>query len=124
MRLSPAVLLLALALSAPVACGGDEPRDDAAPTSTASTSAAPDSCEPVAESPDGEYVVADAGEVTLRMVGSGLTVDVRSTDGWSTSVNSDNAGADIQFNRGDEEIVFEADIEAGRLVLQVCDHTD
>ncbi|SDF24164.1 hypothetical protein SAMN05660662_1505 [Blastococcus aurantiacus] len=148
MRFSPAVFLPVLALSALVGCGGKEQPDDAAATTTAepapessapgSSSATasdspgaaspgqvprpgPDSCEPVAEAPDGVYVVADAGEVILRLEDSGITLDVRSTDGWSTSVDSDEDEADVEFTRGDETIDFEADVEAGRLVIQVCD---
>ena len=152
MRLPSAVLLTALALSGLVACGGDDPADDAgAPSSTATseestsgTSSSPPSsssqssgspgaaspgqvprpapgrCEPVPESADGRYVVADAGEVTLRLVDGGLQVDVSSSNGWNTSVDSDDDEADIEFSQGDDELDLEADVEAGRLVIQIC----
>lgn len=150
MRLSSAVLLPALALSALVACGGDDPPDDAASTTSATPTTeesspapsapgsaptsgspgaaspgqvpvpAPGSCQPVPESADGRYVVADAGEITLRLENGGLQVNVSSSNGWGTSVNSGNDEVDVEFRRGDEELDFEADLENGRLVIQIC----
>ncbi|WP_040337260.1 hypothetical protein [Candidatus Blastococcus massiliensis] len=149
MRFRPAGLLPVLLLSALVACGGDEPQDDPEPTATAATTSeespptsspsppdgspggaspgqvprpSPGSCQPVAESPDGRYVIPDVGEIELRLEGPGeLTLNVRSSGEWSTSVDSDDDEAEIEFTRGDEEIDFEADVEGGRLVLRICD---
>jgi hypothetical protein len=84
----------------------------------------PGSCEPVAESADGRYVVADAGEITLRMEDGTLRLNVSSSNGWSTSVHSENSEADVEFRQGDDELDFEAELEGGRLVLQICDDDD
>lgn len=84
----------------------------------------PGSCEPVAESPDGRYVVADAGEITLRMEDGALRLNVSSSNGWSTSVHSENSEADVEFRQGDDELDFEAELEGGRLVLRICDDDD
>lgn len=81
----------------------------------------PGSCEPVPESSDGRYVVADAGEITLRLGTGALQLEVSSSGGWSTSVDSDDDEADVEFRRGDDELDFRADLENGRLVLQICD---
>ncbi len=80
----------------------------------------PGSCEPVAESADGRYVVADAGEITLRMEDGTLRLNVSSSNGWSTSVHSENGEADVEFRQGDDELDFEAELEDGRLVLRIC----
>ncbi|MGY1751664.1 hypothetical protein [Blastococcus sp. SYSU D01042] len=85
---------------------------------------APGTCEPVAESADGRYVVADVGEIELRMEGGSVRLNVSSTGGWGTRVNSDDDGAEVEFRRGEEELDFEADLEGGRVVLQVCDDDD
>ncbi|SDF28180.1 hypothetical protein SAMN05660485_02972 [Blastococcus fimeti] len=84
----------------------------------------PGTCEPVAESADGRYVVADAGEITLRMEDGNLQLNVSSSNGWSTSVHSENSEADVEFRQGDDELDFEAEIEDGRLVLRICDDDD
>ncbi len=84
----------------------------------------PGSCEPVAESADGRYVVVDAGEITLRMEEGMLRLNVSSSNGWSTSVHSENSEAEVEFRQGDDELDFEAEIEDGRLVLQICDDDD
>ncbi len=81
---------------------------------------APGTCEPVAESADGRYVVADAGEIVLRMENGGLSLNVSSSNGWGTSVTSGGDEADVEFRRGEEELEFEADLENGRLVLKIC----
>jgi hypothetical protein len=151
MRRSAAVLLTVLALGALGACSDDDDPDPAAsssskPTAKSSEPASPSAgtpsgspgqaspgqvprpepgtCQPVAESPDGVYQVVDAGTVTLRLQDGGLSLDVRTTGGWSVSSNSSGGDADVEFRRGDEEIDFEADVEGGRLVLQVCDDDD
>jgi hypothetical protein len=153
MRLAPTVLLPVLALSALAACGGDDdPRDDRDPTASAATTSeespptsspsppgtsspggaspgqvprpAPDSCQPVAESPDGVYRVADAGQVTLRMQDGVLSLQVNSSAGWTVSSNTTGDEADIEFSRAGEELDFEADLENGRLVLQICSDDD
>ncbi len=85
------------------------------------TRPAPGTCEPVPESADGRYLVADAGEITLRMEDGTLRLNVSSSNGWSTSVHSENSKADVEFRRGDDELDFEAELEGGRLVLQICD---
>lgn len=84
----------------------------------------PGTCEPVAESADGRYVVADAGEITLRMEDGTLRLNVSSSNGWSTSVHSENSEADVEFRQGDDELGFEAELEGGRLVLQICADDD
>lgn len=150
MRRPAAVLLTVLALGALGACGDDEGDDEAAPApqtrdeegasttpGTPSNSPggaqpgqvprpSPDSCQPVAESPDGVYTLAGIGTVTVRLAesGSGLSVDVESTGGWGTTVDSDDDEADIEFARDGEEVDFEVDVEGGRLVIQVCDDDD
>jgi hypothetical protein len=80
----------------------------------------PGSCEPVAESADGRYVVADAGEVLLSTEGGGLSVNVSTSNGWGTSVRTDDGGADVEFRRGEEELEFEAELENGVLVIRIC----
>lgn len=80
----------------------------------------PGGCEPVAESADGRYVVADAGEVLLRAEDGGLSVTVSTSNGWGTSVNSGDDGADVEFRRGEDELELEADLENGRLVIRIC----
>jgi hypothetical protein len=80
----------------------------------------PGSCEPVAESADGRYVVADAGEVLLRAGDGGLSVNVSTSNGWGTKVNTDDGGADVEFRRDADELEFEADLENGRLVIRIC----
>jgi hypothetical protein len=77
-------------------------------------------CEPVAESADGRYVVADAGEITLRLENGSLSLNVSSSNGWGTSVSSGGDEADVDFRRGEEELEFEADLEDGRLVIKIC----
>lgn len=85
---------------------------------------APGTCEPVAESADGRYVVADAGEITLRMEDGTLRLNVSSANGWGTSVRSENSEADVEFRRGADELDFEAELEGGRLVLRICADDD
>jgi hypothetical protein len=80
----------------------------------------PGSCEPVAESADGRYVVADAGEVLLRAEHGGLALNVSTSNGWGTSVHSGNGEAEVEFRRGEDELDFTAHFEGGRLVLQIC----
>jgi hypothetical protein len=70
------------------------------------------------------YVVVDAGEITLRMADGNLQLNVSSSNGWSTSVHSENSEADVEFRQGDDDLDFEAEIEDGRLVLQICDDDD
>lgn len=151
MRPTPAALLSVLALSLLVACGGGDDNDDgASATSTSSAPAsekkdssdspsatptdspgaaspgqvprpAPGTCQPVAESSDGVYDLGELGEVTLRMDGSTLALDVRSGGGWSTSVDSRDDVAEVEFTRDDEEIDFEGELRGGQLVIQVCE---
>lgn len=82
---------------------------------------APGTCEPVAESPDGRYVVADAGEVTLRLEEGSVQLDVSTSNGWGTTAANSPVEAVVTFTRGDEQLVLEATREDGRLVIQVCD---
>lgn len=80
----------------------------------------PGSCEPVARSADGRYVVADAGEIVLRMADGGLELGVSASNGWGTSVTSGDGEARVEFRRDEEELDFEADLESGRLVIRIC----
>ena len=85
---------------------------------------APGSCEPVPESADGRYVVADAGEVTLQLADGGLQLSVSSSNGWGTSVHSEDDEAAVEFSRDGEELDFEAGRQGGRVVLRICDDDD
>lgn len=110
--------------------GSTDPTTSPSPGATGSPGAAspgqvprpaPGTCEPVAESADGRYVVADAGEVFLDAQDGGLSVNVSTSNGWGTSVNTDDGGADVEFRRGEDELEFEAELENGVLVIRICD---
>ena len=149
MRLLPAVLLTGLVCCGLVACDGadDAPAATSAPTSEPGTSSpsaptsssppssgvpggtdpgevllppAPGTCEPVPESADGRYVVADAGVVTLRLEDGSVQLDVSSSEGWGTTAAHTPIQALVTFTRGGEELVLEAEREDGRLLIQVC----
>ena len=149
MRLTPAVLLTALVLCGLGACGGDDRAEDApaatsAPVTSSPTSSSPPStgtpgetnpgkvllrpapgtCEPVPESADGRYVVADAGVVMLRLEDGGVRLDVSSSSGWQTMAANTPIQALVTFTRGSEELVLEAEREGGRLLIQFCAEDD
>jgi hypothetical protein len=81
----------------------------------------PGSCEPVPESPDGRYVVADAGEVTLRLEDGSVRLDVSASDGWGTTAAHTPIEAVVTFTGGGEALVLEAEREDRRLVIRICD---
>lgn len=109
--------------------GSSSPGTSGSPAATGSPGAAgpgqvprppAGTCEPVAESADGRYVVADAGEVTLRLEDGEVQLDVSSSSGWGTMAASTPIEAVVTFTRGDEELALEAEREDGRLVIRIC----
>src|SRR5690606_35628303 len=65
----------------------------------------------------------DAGDVTLRVEGDRLVlVDVQPSDGWTHRVDEDDDDEiEIDFRDNGREIDFEAEIDDGRLKIDVCD---
>lgn len=128
MRLPPAVLVTTIVCLGLVACGGDDRAGDApaatsAPASepgTALPRPAPGTCEPLPESADGRYVVADAGEVALRLEDGSVQLDVTRSSGWTSMAANTPIEAVVTFTRSDEELVLEAERKGGRLLIQVC----
>jgi hypothetical protein len=121
MRPSRAVLLV-LALSLAGRTGGDRSDDSSGAASPGQVPRpAPGRCEPVPESADGRYVVADAGEVTLRLEDGAVQLAVSSSDGWRVTAAHSPVMAVVTFTRNDEKLVLEAERVSGRLVIRICD---
>jgi hypothetical protein len=81
----------------------------------------------VPEAASGVYAVADAGTVTLVHDGDRIDLtDVQPNGDWQTgSIEGDEDEADVEFQRGEEDLDFEADVDDdGRLEIQVCDDED
>lgn len=90
-------------------------------TTAAGSGQALSGCERLQEAPDGVYRF-EAGEVDMSREGDRLVLgDVRPAEGWTHSV--DEQGDDeieIDFRRDGREIDFEAEIDDGRLDIEIC----
>jgi len=126
--------VVSLALGA-VACGNNEPAE-ITPRATAGDPAATGGqgqagpatpgqrrCEQLAGE-NNVYQVGEAGQVELRHEGDTLDlVEVRPAEGWSHSVDDrdDRDEVEVTFSREGREIEFEAEIDDGRLDVEICD---
>jgi hypothetical protein len=72
---------------------------------------------------DNVFQAGDAGEVELAIDGDRLVlVDVRPNDGWSHRIDDDDDDEiEIDFRDNGREIDFEAELDDGRLEIDVCD---
>lgn len=67
--------------------------------------------------------MAGAGSVRLSRSGDRLSVSrVRPDDGWRAQVDRDDDRdeVDVEFRRGDREVELAAEIDDGRLSVDVC----
>lgn len=71
----------------------------------------------------GPIDMAGAGSVRLSRSGDRLSVSrVRPDDGWRATVDRDDDRdeVDVEFRRGDREVELAAEIDDGRLSVDVC----
>jgi hypothetical protein len=137
-----------------VGCGNDDDTaavDEAAPPTTAiddttttpvdDTGGAPDAegpagggdaqqgqrvvgCERLDVSPDGVYVVSDAGEIEIAHDGATVRlVEARPAEGWTATgdTEDDDDEVEVYFRRDGREVEFEAEVDDGRLEVDVCE---
>lgn len=145
MRIRP-LLLAPVAVLALAACGGgDGATDTAAGSSSTAPSAsseappaagsstpadadrpAPGSCVDLPEAPDGRYTVADAGTVTVDRDGDRLVLAAANpAEGWTADeVDRDDDEVEVEFRGDGVELDFEAEIDDGRLDVEVCSDDD
>jgi hypothetical protein len=118
------------------ACGDD---DDAATTDTTPTTDAPAvnlgddpeteqavaGCERLDERPDGVYVVGDAGEAVLEFDGSTVRLaETRPADGWTATEDTEDDDDEVEVTFSSDEdraIQLEAEVDDGRLEIDVCE---
>jgi hypothetical protein len=107
--------------------GVQEPTDDAAvnPADPGAGQELVAGCERLDERPDGVYAVGDAGEIQVESDGSTVRVlEVRPAEGWTFSEDDqDDDEVEVTFRRDDRAIDFEAELDDGRLHIEVCEST-
>ncbi len=139
--LAVCVAAVALVLGA---CGNDDAVDDAAQPppeaardEPAATTAPPQrgitapptgqrqpGCDVLPEAVDGVYPVRDAGEIVVTREGNALwLVETRPAEGWTATGDTEDDADDVEvyFRSGDREIELEAEIDDGRLKVEVCE---
>ena len=86
---------------------------------------APTGCERLEEAADGLYRF-EAGEVDMTRDGDRLVLgDVRPAEGWTHRIDDqDDADIEIDFRRDGREIDFEAELDDGRLDIEICADQD
>jgi hypothetical protein len=83
-------------------------------------------CERLDERPDGVYAVGDAGEIEIDFDGTTVrVVEARPAEGWTASEDDedDDDEVEVTFSGDDRAIEFEAEVDDGRLEIEVCEST-
>lgn len=98
------------------------PASSSTSTSTTSSSTSTSTTVPI-EFGQSTHAVADVGAVVIEVGPGGVSVvEVVALDGWTAQVSTDTPGeAEVYFRRGDERVDFEAEIDDGRLKIEVRD---
>jgi hypothetical protein len=107
----------------PTTAGTDDDRTDD-DDATAGTGAARGRCRTLTEVPGGVYSVDDAGEIHITSDGSTVRlVETRPAEGWTATgdTEDDDDEVEVVFRSGNREVEFEAELDDGRLEVEVCD---
>lgn len=81
-------------------------------------------CETLPETADGVYTVSDAGEIQISSDGDTVSlVETRPAAGWTATgdTEDDSDEVEVYFRRDGREVEFEAELDDGRLEVEVCD---
>jgi hypothetical protein len=80
------------------------------------------SCQPVEATPDGLYLVADAGTAIVEQQGNRLIVgEVVPADGWTHAVEVESEDeVDVDFRMGELEVWLEVELRGGEVRAQIC----
>lgn len=126
------------ASASPTAASSSSSSSAAAPTTTEETPPAeagapggsgrpaPDTCIDLPEAPDGRYTIADAGTVTVTRDGDRLVLgEVSPAPGWTAEeIDVEDDEIEVEFRGDGIELDFEAEIDDGRLDVDVCHDDD
>ena len=101
-----------------VPAGGDATTPDATTAPSVNDDAGPGDT-----GADNVFMAGEAGDVELAIDGDRLIlVDVRPSDGWTHRVDEDDDDEiEIDFRDNGREVDFEAELDDGRLKIDVCD---
>lgn len=103
---------------------GSDDSTTSAPSTTAVGGLAAGRCERLAETSDGVYPVSDAGEVELVVEGGAVRLaEARPAAGWTATddLEDDDEEVEVDFRRDGREVEFEAELDDGRLEVEVCE---